>query len=61
MDNIAKILFNVNPSKFREVARYRTYEEFIEYLKQQSNFKIINNLSEIDRYELYRLSRNSYM
>ena len=35
MDNIAKILFNVNPSKFREVARYRTYEEFIEYLKQQ--------------------------
>lgn len=61
MDNIAKALFDTNPSKFREVARYRTYEEFIEYLKQQSNFKIINNLSEIDRYKLYHLSKNTYM
>ena len=60
MDNIAKRLFEVDKNKFREVAETRTYEEFIDYLKQQMNFKIINNLSDIDKYELYRLSRIRY-
>lgn len=60
MDDIAKRLFEIDKNKFREVAKTRTYEEFIDYLKQQMNFKIINNLSDIDKYELYRLSRITY-
>lgn len=60
MDNIAKRLFEVNPRKFREVAKDKTYEEFIKHLQSQTNFKIINNLSDIDKYELYRLSRIRY-
>lgn len=53
-------LFNCNPNKFREVAKDKTYEQFITYLKEQPNFKIIDYFSEQDKRELYRLARIKY-
>lgn len=53
---MAQTLFNANPSKFRETAKGRTYEQFIAYLQSQPNFKIIYMMSEGDKRELYRLS-----
>lgn len=52
-----KMLFNCNPHKFKEAAKDKTYEEFIKYLEEQPNFKIIEYFSEQDKRELYCLAR----
>lgn len=52
-----KMLFNVNPNKFKEVAKDKTYEQFIKYLKEQPNFQIINLMNENDRKQLYLLAK----
>lgn len=55
-----KMLFNCNPNKFRETAKDKTYEEFIAYLQEQPNFKIIEYFSEQDKRELYCLAKIKY-
>ena len=55
-----RMLFNCNPSKFREVAKDKSYEEFIAYLEKQPNFKVIEYFSEQDKRELYRLASITY-
>lgn len=55
-----KMLFNCNPNKFREVAKDKTYKEFIAYLQEQPNFKIVEYFGEQDKRELYRLARIKY-
>ena len=53
-------LFNCNPNKFREAAKDKTYEEFITYLEQESDFKINDYFSEQEKKELYRLATIKY-
>lgn len=55
-----RMLFSCNPNKFREVAKDKTYEEFIKYLEEQPNFKIIEYFSEQDKRELYFLAKIKY-
>lgn len=43
--------------KFREIAKNKTYDEFIKYLEEQPEFKIIKLFHELDKKELYRLAR----
>lgn len=50
-------LFNVNPNKFKEVAKNRTYEEFVSYLSSQPNFQVMSYLTEGDKRKLYKLSK----
>ena len=53
----ARILFRANPNKFREVAKGRTFEEFIDYLHKQENFSVMVYLDLQDKKELYRLAK----
>lgn len=56
MGGLAQQLYNVNPSKFNEVAKDKTYAEFIKYLEQQPNFQVINIMRENEKQELYLLA-----
>lgn len=51
-----RLLFNINPEKFRETAKGKTFDEFIEYLHEQGTFEIINYMTDSERKELYTLS-----
>lgn len=53
----ANILFRANPSKFREVAKGRTFDEFIDYLHKQENFQVMVYMDLKDKKELYRLAK----
>lgn len=54
---MAEKLFSVNPNKFVEVYnKTNGYDEFIQYLKDLPNFKVINMISELDRIKLYNLT-----
>lgn len=53
----ASILFRANPQKFREVAKNRTFDEFIDYLHKQENFSIMIYMDLADKKELYRLAK----
>ncbi|MGM9969830.1 MAG: hypothetical protein ACI35S_05475 [Anaeroplasma sp.] len=52
-----RMLFNCNPNKFRDAAKDRSFEEFIKYLEEQPNFKVIEYFSEDDKRELYCLAK----
>lgn len=54
--NIAQTLFRVNPDKFIETAKGKTYDEFVEFLKAQPNFQIIFTMNREERHELYNLA-----
>ena len=51
------MLYNVNPEKFQEVAKNRTYEQFIAYLQNQPNFTVINLASEEEKKALYTAAK----
>ena len=53
---IARELFNLNPQKFRDTAKGKSCDEFIDYLEKQPNFRIMESLSRWDKEELYRLA-----
>ena len=55
----AKTLFRANPSKFREVVKDKTFDEFIDYLHKQPNFQVMVYMDLADKKELYRLARES--
>ena len=52
-----EMLFNVNPNKFRDVARDKTYEQFIAYLQEQPNFKIVFQMTENEKKMLYVMAK----
>lgn len=52
-----KVIYSVNPGKFQEVAKNRTYEQFIAYLQDQPNFTIINLMSEAEKKALYTAAK----
>ena len=52
-------LFKINPDKFIDTAKGKTYEEFCEYLKSTGTFGIIDFMSEKEKRELYELSISS--
>ena len=52
-----RLLFNANPSKFREVAKDKTFEEFIDYLHKQPNFQVMVYMGLEEKKELYRLAK----
>ncbi len=52
-----KVLYSVNPGKFQEVAKNRTYEQFIAYLQEQPNFTIINLMGEAEKKALYTVAK----
>jgi len=54
---MADQLFAINPGKFKEAAKGRTYEEFCEYFMGLSNFQIFRSLTESDKRRLYELSK----
>ena len=56
MGGLAQQLYNVNPSKFNETAKGKTYEEFVKYLEEQPNFQVINIMRESEKLELYLLA-----
>lgn len=55
----AKTLFRANPNKLREVAKDKTFDEFIDYLHKQPNFSVMVYMDLADKKELYRLARES--
>lgn len=52
-----EMLYKAGEKKFRELASKTTFEEFVDYLKNQPNFKVIELMDYCDLKELYRLSR----
>ena len=52
-----RTLFYANPTKFREVAKGRTFEEFIDYLHKQENFMIMVWMDLEDKKRLYKLAK----
>lgn len=52
----ADVLFRVNPNKFREVAKGRTFDEFIDYLHKQENFSVMVYMDYADKKRLYELA-----
>lgn len=52
-----KMLYSVNPGKFQEAAKNRTYEQFVEYLQDQPNFTVINLMSEAEKKALYTAAK----
>lgn len=53
-----EMLFYVNLNKFRETAKGKTYEQFIAYLQEQQNFKIIFQMTENEKKMLYFMAKN---
>jgi len=53
----ANILFRANPQKFREAAKRRTFEEFIDYLHKQENFSVMVYMDLNDKKKLYELAK----
>ena len=53
----ARILFRANPDKFREAAKGRTFDEFIDYLHKQPNFSVMVYMDLKDKQELYKLAK----
>ena len=51
-----RILFTVHPQKFRDAAKGRTFDEFIDYLHKQENFSVMVYMDLADKKELYRLA-----
>lgn len=51
-----EVLFKVNPRKFIDLANDKTYEQFIAYLQEQPNFKIIFKMTENEKKALYRMA-----
>ena len=49
-------LFRVNPQKFIDLAKSKTYDEFIKYLEEQPNFKIIFKMTESEKKALYKMA-----
>lgn len=54
-----KVLFRANPSRFKEAAKGKSYNEFISYLESQPNFKIMEFMSELDKRTLYDLAKEA--
>lgn len=52
-----KMLYKANPRKFQEVAKGKTYEQFVSYLRDQPNFKVINLMSEAEKRALYAAAK----
>ena len=51
-----KLLFNANPNKFRELAKGKTYEQFIAHLQEQNNFTVIFIMNEQEKKALYSMA-----
>lgn len=51
------VLYRVNPQKFIDLAKSKTYKEFIKYLEEQPNFKIIYKMTENEKKELYQMAK----
>ena len=51
------ILYQAGKKKFRELAREKTFDEFVNFLKSQPNFKVIQLMDYQEQKELYRLSK----
>lgn len=51
------VLYRVNPQKFIDTAKGRSYEEFINYLENQPNFKIIFKMTEKEKKTLYQMAK----
>ena len=50
-------LFNAKPDKFVDVVRKHSgYRSFIEYLASQSNFQVINFMTDSEKKTLYSLA-----
>ena len=52
----ADMLFRANPQKFRDVAKGKTFEEFIDYLHKQENFQVMVFMDYADKKRLYQLA-----
>ena len=50
------VLYKVNPQKFIDLAKSKTYKEFIKYLEEQPNFKIIYKMTESEKKALYKMA-----
>jgi len=57
MNNLARTLFNANPNKFIETAKDKSFDEFIDYLHKQDNFKVMVYMDFNDKIELYKLAK----
>lgn len=54
-----RIIYNKNPLKFKEVAKDKTYDEFIKYLQSQNGFAVIDFMTEQEKKMLYHLSKEA--
>ena len=51
-----EMLFKMNPNKFKEFAKGKSYQEFASGLRALPNFKIALHFSESDMQTLYKLA-----